>query len=162
MFEERIPQITSLPHGFMATNLGQFGIALFTWAGWNPGQQSWVLLDKDDPNKWQEQVHMKFLMLFPQAEEEILSALKDKLPLPECQYHGSFKYGKTIISLIPSPNQTNEVYVFDHRRNIWLPFNWETQWENLKEYGLNCKAITIQRQADKAFKWIELYFKHDD
>lgn len=162
MFEERVPQITRLPNSFMAINLGQFGIALFTWAGWNPDQHSWVLLDKNDTSKWQEQIHMKFLMLFPQAEAEILSALKAKLPLPECEYHHSFKCGKTIISLIPSPNKTNEVYVFDHGRNIWLPFDWGTQWEKLKEYGLTCKALTIQRQAGKSFKWIELYFKHDD
>jgi len=71
-----------------------------------------------------------------------------------------FKSGRTKITLVPSPFKEHEVYVFDHTRQTWVAFNWDTQWYDLKQLGLGCKPITIQREAHKAFDWMELFFNH--
>jgi len=148
-----------LPHCVHACHLGS-EIALFKISHYSPMRGKWVSLDPNNREKWYEQFHGRISNLETNEEKEILESLEGGMEFLDQSQRYSFKSGTTLITLVPSAFNYDEVFVFDHTRYTWLPFNWETQWYDLRKLGLRCKPITIQRRANKAFG-ILLFFEQE-
>jgi len=150
------PNFIHLPYDLHACYLGD-AIAIMQVTAGYPIRGKWISLDSADPKSWHKRLHGQFKGLKSDEENEILAAIN--ADFAGMQAH-TFKSGRTKITLVPSPFKEHEVYVFDHTRQTWVAFNWDTQWYDLKQLGLGCKPITIQREAHKAFDWMELFFNH--